>query len=586
MGMGEARPLLARSVGSSAGSTTSSRRVRINRWQSLNAPQSYETIYNTLFNYAPASVVAFGGLALLIGVLVLIHTQHLVTTADLPRSSLGTIKPIATPVAPQIRADATNCSELWIEQRIDHFSWLPAEAVDNADPNAPPSGLPATYKQRYLLNTQFWDPKDKKAPVFFYTGNEGDVTLYANHTGLIWENARAFKALVVFAEHRYYGKSFPFGDKYMDHLGYLSHDQALADYTELIYHLQKKHDAFNHPVIAFGGSYGGMLSAWFRMKYPGIIAGAIAASAPIYGFGGFPAFDGQKYWQVVTRDASPAAGSAKNCVPNAQKSWPQIFELAKTESGRSTLSSVFRLCEPLTKEEQGEDLAMSVLFAFDTLAMGDFPYPSSYLTGGAVELPAWPVREACSYLAGDFSTSTFRQEGVDTTLLEALRDAANVFHNATGDLTCFKIPTLWDYDGIWDYQYCTEMLPQETYFSTNGKTDMFWSRNTTFEEIRAHCQRDWHTTPDPDGIRVSYGDDMLRSASNIVFSNGLLDPWSSAGVLHAPKDSKVTIVEIAEGAHHLDLFFSHPKDPPSVISARKTEIKMIHEWIDEFEAYK
>ncbi|CAI5739483.1 unnamed protein product [Peronospora destructor] len=559
----------ARSVGSSVDSTSSSRRVRITRWQSLNVPQYPETIYNALLNCAPANVVVVGGLALLIGVFVLIHTQHLMATVGLPHSSLATTHPVVRPIKLQIQADASNCSELWIEQRIDHFS-----------------GLSATYKQRYLLNTQFWDSKDVKAPVFFYTGNEGDVTLYANHTGLIWENAQAFKALVVFAEHRYYGKSFPFGDKYMDNLAYLSHDQALADYTELIYHLQKKYDAFNHPVIAFGGSYGGMLSAWFRMKYPAIIAGAIAASAPIYGFDGFPDFDGQKYWQVVTRDASPDAGSAKNCVANAKKSWPQIFELARTKSGRATMSSLFRLCEPLTREEEGNDLAMSVLFAFDTMAMGNYPYSSSYLAGGAVKLPAWPVREACSHLAGDFPTSLFRQERVNTTLLEALRDAAYVFHNATKDLPCFKIPALWDYDGIWDYQYCTEMLPQETYFSTNGETDMFWVRNTTFEEIRKHCQRSWHTTPNSDGIRVSYGDEMLRSASNIVFSNGLLDPWSSAGVLHTPEDAKVTIVTIAEGAHHLDLFFSHPKDPPSVIFARETEIKLIHDWIDEFVAFK
>ncbi|RLN67937.1 hypothetical protein BBP00_00001343 [Phytophthora kernoviae] len=579
--LGETRSLLARSVSSSASSTSSSRRVRVTRWRNLNAPQYYETIYNTILGFAPVGVVTFGGLALLIGVAVLIHTQHLVATADIPRSSLGATKSVA--VVQPIHADATNCTELWIEQRIDHFSWLPAEAVDSANDNATPSGLPATYQQRYLLNDQFWDPSDKKAPVFFYTGNEGDVTLYTNHTGLIWENAREFKALIVFAEHRYYGKSFPFGDKYMDHLGYLTHDQALADYTELVYTLQQQYNAFNHPVIAFGGSYGGMLSAWFRMKYPNIIAGAIAASAPIYGFGGFPEFDGEKYWQVVTRDASPAAGSAENCVPNVKKSWTQLFELAKTDSGRATLSSLFQLCEPLTSEKQGEDLAMSVLFAFDTLAMGDFPYPSSYLTGGAVELPAWPVREACSHLAGDFDAP---EGSENTTLLEALRDAANVFHNATQDLKCFKIPTLWDYDGIWDYQYCTEMLPQETYFSTNGETDMFWPHNITFEEIRAHCQRDWHTTPDPDSIRVSYGDEMLRSASNIVFSNGLLDPWSSAGVLHTPKNAKVTIVEIAEGAHHLDLFFSHPKDPAAVIAARKTEIKMIHKWIDEFAVYK
>ena len=54
----------------------------------------------------------------------------------------------------------------------------------------------------------------------------------------------------------------------------LSGDQALADYAVLITHLKSTIDgAENSPAIAIGGSYGGMLAAWFRMKYPHIVVG-------------------------------------------------------------------------------------------------------------------------------------------------------------------------------------------------------------------------------------------------------------------------------------------------------------------------
>ncbi|DAZ97912.1 TPA: hypothetical protein N0F65_007253 [Lagenidium giganteum] len=518
------------------------------------------------------------------GVMVLIHTQHLVTVPGVA----GTLRhdhqqaPVLREAEPTTHAaaivsdlphqSAANCTTRWIEQRIDHFSWLPASAA-NATASA---SEPAIYSQRYLINDQFWDAANPKAPVFFYTGNEGDVTLYANHTGLMWENAAEFNALIVFAEHRYYGQSMPFGDDYMQHLNYLTHEQALADYTELIYFLQQEHNTADHPVIVFGGSYGGMLSAWFRMKHPALIQGAIAASAPIFGFVGYPFFKGDSYWKVVTDDASPKHGSAANCAPNVRKSWPVIFELAKTDAGRAKLGDIFRLCEPLTQESQGEALAMALLVAFDTMAMGNFPYPSAYLTSGNGEMPAWPVRAACSHLADEFAD--------DDKLLAALRDAASVYTNVTQDLQCYKLPEAKDFDGIWDYQWCTEMLPQETYFDRNGVTDMFWARNVTLDEIKAGCARNWQTTPDPTWIRVSYGDEKLRSASNIVFSNGDLDPWSAAGVLHAPKGAKYHVLPIADGAHHLDLFFSHADDPQSVRDARKFEVGQIRAWIDDFVA--
>lgn len=97
----------------------------------------------------------------------------------------------------------------------------------------------------------------------------------------MWEIADEFNATLVFAEHRYYGESLPFGNKSMqspEYSGYLTSEQTLADFAKLLVdHINPK----NRPVVAFGGSYGGMLAAWFRLKYPHLIKGAIASSAPV-----------------------------------------------------------------------------------------------------------------------------------------------------------------------------------------------------------------------------------------------------------------------------------------------------------------
>ena len=115
---------------------------------------------------------------------------------------------------------------------------------------------------------------------------------------------------------------------------------------------------------------------------------------------------------------------------------------------------------------------------------------------------------------------------------------------------------------------------------SDGESDMFEPNPFNYDAFAAGCQKRWNVTPRPEWALITYGGRNLRDVTNIIFSNGGLDPWSGGGVL-TNQSSSLTAIWIPEGAHHLDLRTSNKDDPESVTVAREKEKTIIRAWIEK-----
>lgn len=499
-------------------------------------------------------------------ILLFVDFQTSTTSAVVSQTTDAAIETLPTTASYELNPDGTpnllkECEEKYFTQQLDNFA---------------AAGGP-TYEERYFICSRKNSRKD--GAIFFYVGNEADVELYLNNTGLMWENAAEFGALLVFAEHRYFGKSVPFGKNVTKNMHYLSSEQALADYAVLLDYI-KQTEELDVPVIGFGGSYGGMLGSWFRMKYPNVIDGVIAASAPIMAFlGDEKPVDTEGFARVTTFDASADAGSAPNCINNVRRVWPAMTKLGLTQEGRDQLAEAFALCKD-TKLETESDVAALVDWAksaYDYAAMGNYPYPSPYIMNGKSVLPAFPVRVMCSFVADSYA------ENETLSLLRGFRDSIGVYYNSTADQQCYDLNPASNEsaldDDFWQYLFCSELyMPQ----SVDGVHDMFWSVPANITADNESCLSQWNIPLRPRWAVTQYGGrKALRSASNLVLSNGNYDPWSATGVLENVSDS-VVFVPVDGGAHHLDLFFSNELDPPAVKAARAIEKTHMWKWVNEY----
>ena len=399
------------------------------------------------------------------------------------------------------------------------------------------------------------------SPLFVYTGNEGPIEAFFYMTGwLVYTLGPQYDATVAFIEHRYYGSSVPTPLNF----AYLNTDQALLDFANIVIQLKPQE---NTPVVAFGGSYGGMLSAYFRIKFPHLVDGAIASSAPVLEYLDMPGLGLMHTTTQVYFDISP------NCAFDILDGFNILDNFVQNEYTWPGLQEIFNTCGPITEQAQVLAIEDWITNALETYVQYNYPYPAIV----QYYLPGWPANVTCSIIAIYNKPVRNMWETV-----QGLAAAAFLLYNNSGSEPCFNP---WaqsnDPDSVaWTYQTCSELLmPQGQYGLPN---DMFPLRPFQLPDFFTYCNQTFGVTPNVGWYQLNYGFDAyythsLRNISNIAFIYGTSDPWQSGCLKEAPNPN-LSIIGIRGGAHVSDLLRPNPNDPMALLFARRQEQRLINQW--------
>ncbi|KAI7843438.1 hypothetical protein COHA_002916 [Chlorella ohadii] len=239
------------------------------------------------------------------------------------------------------------CTTYWYSQRLDHFSRHDKRR----------------WQQRYTLCNAYWNPNAKKQAVYMYLGNESPLP--GAWPTIFSDMARDQGGLLLYAEHRYYGESMPLGSRSLTNEGlvYLTVEQVLADYAELIEAVRKIHRVpRSAPTVCYGGSYGGNLAAYLRLTYPRQFDAALASSAVVKFLMPSIPFLKTKYdaykarlaastckfhaaINILTHALRDAAGD--ECAARVDQAYLAMQgPLAYSAQGRQQLATALHMCDP------------------------------------------------------------------------------------------------------------------------------------------------------------------------------------------------------------------------------------------------
>lgn len=418
----------------------------------------------------------------------------------------------------------------------------PADFKQFIDHKHPERGF---FDQRYYVD-ETYGPSDE-SPVLFYICGEAACTKRALN-GAIRTYAKKIRAKMVALEHRYYGESMPVLTFSTNALQLLTTEQALDDLAYFEHQTKLVRD-WHGKWIAIGGSYPGSLSAYYRLKYPYMVVGALASSAPVMAKEDFIEYDAH-----VTNVAGPECAKQIRQVVSLME---RNLDNPKEFNHIKALFDASEILDPVDFLYLVADTAAAAVQYGDrdtfctSLATADSPL-DGYATFAKNLYSAWGVSP------------------VELTAQGAVSENPLDYRNGVG-------LRQWYYQSCTEYGYWQNAHPDPALSTRSSLINMDYHRSI--------CQRLFGLSrpANTEAINQNYYYPLQEeSVSRIYFTNGEQDPWSNLSM--AERNGNATNPRLAyylieDAAHCDDLRAPSNTDQESLKIARSIMNSLLIDWV-------
>ncbi|XP_037317852.2 thymus-specific serine protease [Pungitius pungitius] len=437
-----------------------------------------------------------------------------------------------------------------IHQPLDHFDRLDL----------------GTFPQRFFVNEAYWRRPD--GPVFLYIGGEGPISESSVLAGHHVDMAEEHGALLLALEHRFYGDSInPDGLK-TENLSGLSSQQALADSAAFHQHISQSFGLSRRNTwIVFGGSYAGALSAWFRGKFPHLVYGAVASSAPVRA-----KLDFSAYSSVVGSSlANEAVGGSEKCLVAVREAFAAAGSLMGGNASR--VAADFGCCQvPKNLDDQIE-----LMQNLADIVMGTVQYNE--------EGVLMSINELCGVM-----TNTSGATLEETRPYDRLVKLAQIYRSSSEE-ACLDIShektvaALMDTavhsgrraERQWTYQTCTEF----GFYQTCEDASCPFSRSVTLSSQTELCLLlfgiSQHSLPERVAFTNAYYGGDHPHTHRVLYVNGGVDPWRALSVVEEGEEARTVLIE--DAAHCADMAGRRAADRRSLREARQEIEEHVVGWL-------